>query len=795
MAREITEATERTRQSLIAELGQRALTDVPFDDLVQQSLALVGETLHCEYVALLVEEGDRLVTHGSTGWDAEIAASEPHEFGPGTVAGRALASDAPLVVSSLGRDDLPTELKAHRFRSALAVPVQDHGVAHSVILALSRTKGAISDQDLPFLQGVSNVVGAAQRMRIADEATRRSIRELAEIRSALDAAAIVAVTDRRGTITFVNDKFCQISKYSREELIGADHRIINSGYHPKAFFADLWATISSGRVWHGQIRNRAKDGSTYWVDTTIVPFLDASGRPYQYIAIRTDVTEHKLAEQRIREQAELLDKAHDAIMVRTLDDTILFWNAGAERLYGWTAEEAIGRSAAELFFKDDPPVVADAWETVRREGEFRGQFRHETKDGRELIVESRWSLVRNERGTPRSILVINTDITEQKKLEAQVFRAQRLESIGTLASGIAHDLNNILSPILTAVQLLELEATDDDTRRLLAVLRGNAERGGEMVKHVLAFARGVEGRHILLQPKHLLKEVISILSETFPKSIDIRFSIPSDIWSISGDATQLHQVLMNLCVNARDAMADGGRLTIEASNVALDESYARMHIEAKPGRYVALTVTDTGHGMTPAVVDKIFDPFFTTKEHGKGTGLGLSTVLGIVKGHGGFVNVYTERLRGSKFSVFLPVADFGALSPEVESRIALPRGNGEVVLVVDDESAIREVTKTTLEKFGYIALVASDGADAVATFVEHGHVDVVLLDMMMPIMDGPSTVRALRRISPTVRIIGSSGLSETERVLEATNAGVATFISKPFTAEVLLTTLAKVLKS
>jgi PAS domain S-box-containing protein len=629
-----------------------------------------------------------------------------------------------------------------------------------------------------------------------EEALQRSLKELADIKFALDESAIVAITDQRGIINYVNDKFCEISRYSREELLGQDHRIINSAYHPKEFMRHLWTTIASGQVWRGEIRNRAKDGSYYWVDTTIVPFLNSEGKPYQYIAIRSDITERKRGEEQIREQAALLDQAQDAILVRDLEQNILFWNKGAERLYGWTAAEASGRNAAELLLKEPSAQFEVARQAVIDKGAWGGEVHQLRRDGAEIIVQSRWTLVRDEHGAPASILVINTDITEKKLMEAQFLRAQRMESIGTLAGGIAHDLNNVLSPILMAVDMLRLKASDEASRKWLDVLRTNAERGGDMVRQVLSFARGVEGERVALQPKHLIKEIVKILRETLPKSIEITYHLADDLWIISADATQLHQVLMNLCVNARDAMPDGGAIAIRAENTLVDENYARMHIEARAGRFVMITVTDTGPGMPADVQSRIFEPFFTTKEMTKGTGLGLSTALTIVKSHGGFINVYSELHKGSQFTLYLPALEEQRTAAVRALQTDLPLGNGELVLIVDDEEAIREITRSTLETFGYRVLTASDGTEALALYADRkSEIDVVLTDMVMPFMDGPATIRALQRMNPGVRIIAASGLTMGLRAGEASLEGVSVFLNKPYTAEKVLKALAHVLKN
>jgi len=509
--------------------------------------------------------------------------------------------------------------------------------------------------------------------------------------------------------------------------------------------------------------------------------------------LRAEVAERTRAEEQIREQAALLDHARDAISVRDLENRIRFWNKGAERIYGWTPEEALGREAT-LLLKVDQTPFDEARRTVLEKGSWDGELRVVRKGGKQLTIEGHWNLVRDTQGKPKAILVIGTDVTEKKKVESQLLRAQRMESIGTLAGGIAHDLNNVLAPILMAIEILKRNVTDERSRRLFGTLETSAQRGADMVKQILTFARGVEGERMLLQPRHLLKDVEKIAAETFPKTIRLRTDAPSDLWSVSGDATQLHQVLLNLCVNARDAMPHGGVLSLGAGNVDLDGEYAKLNVDAKPGPHVVLSVTDTGTGMPPAVMEKIFEPFFTTKEVGTGTGLGLSTSHAIVRSHGGFVHVYSELGKGTTFKVYLPAVRAAADAAAVRAR-ELPAGNGELILVVDDEASIREIAKETLESYGYRTLVAGDGAEAMALFADaKKEVRAVVTDMRMPFMDGMATIRALRKLDPSVKVIATSGLDQDGAEASAGAGVIQAFLHKPYTAEKLLVTLERVLQ-
>lgn len=389
------------------------------------------------------------------------------------------------------------------------------------------------------------------------------------------------------------------------------------------------------------------------------------------------------------------------------------------------------------------------------------------------------------------------DITEKKKVQAQLLRTQRMDTIGTLAGGIAHDLNNVLAPILMAVQLLKDRHSDESSQRLLDTLQTSAKRGANIVRQVLTFARGVEGERVPLQPRHLLMNIDKMIKETFPKSIRLDTEHAKDLWTVVGDPTQLDQVLLNLCVNARDAMPQGGILKFRAENTVIDEHYSRLNLEAKPGPYVMIEVSDTGHGIPPNVIDRIFEPFFTTKEIGIGTGLGLSTVMAITKSHGGFLNVYSEVGKGTSFKIYIPSSRSSEALEAQVNPVKAPSGSGELILIVDDEAAVREIAQATLESYGYRVVAAKNGAEAVACYArQSGEIRLVLLDMMMPVMDGPAAIHALRTINPQVLIIAASGLIETAKTVSAipdVGATVRAVLMKPYTAERLLTTVHEVL--
>jgi PAS domain S-box-containing protein len=636
--------------------------------------------------------------------------------------------------------------------------------------------------------GVSKVARDITELKRAEAELKRSegqFRLLVE-----EATDAIFLHDDNGRFLGVNRRACESLGYSRPELLKMNVSEITSLGDEE--MAKALAQVRSGSTLTLEAEHRRKDATRFPVEVRLGCFA-VDGRQF-FLALARDVTERMQAQAQIAEQAALLEKARDAILVRDLDGKILFWNSGAERIYGWTRQEAVDRNIGELLYVE-PTYFQELNALVIRKGEWHGELQQLTKDKKSITAEARWTLIRDNDGKPKSVLAINTDITEKKKIETQFMRAQRMESIGTLAGGIAHDLNNILAPIILSIDFLRTISDDPRAVKVLQTIDVSAKRGADIVRQVLSFARGLEGQRIEVQPKHLLKDLETIVKNTFPKDIRLQFSVPADTWTILGDPTQVHQILLNLCVNARDAMANGGDLAVSVQNCVFDEQYAAMNIEAKAGRYVNISVTDSGAGIPRDLLNKIFEPFFTTKEPNKGTGLGLSTVMAIVKSHEGFITVYSELGKGTTFKVYLPaMRRTSEASNQLDTETRLPRGNGETILVVDDEASITLVTSQTLQAFGYRVLTASDGADAVSVYVQHrDEIAVVLTDMMMPIMDGAATIQALLRINPQVKIIAASGLRANSNDAKLGDPGIKHFLMKPYTAEALLTSIRSIL--
>jgi two-component system, cell cycle sensor histidine kinase and response regulator CckA len=688
----------------------------------------------------------------------------------------------------------------HRERVTAAIEAcATHGTPIEMDLELHTFKGnriwvqLVAEAERAADGRITRVIGAMQDITELRQAARESQALAEQLTTTLESITDAFFTvDRDWRFTYVNRRAEEVLHRTRASLLGRNIW--------EEFAAAVGTEVEE--CYHRALR----EGSTEVLDEYFYPPLDTwyAIRAYpsaQGLAVYfQDITERRLArvalreqQARLAEQAALLDQAQDAIIVRTLDDEITYWNRSAERIYGWSAAEAVGRSIRELLYENGSDYD-EATARAVAEGEWHGELTQLRKSGAELTAECRWTLVRDDEGQPSSVLCINTDITDRKRLEEQFLRAQRMESIGTLAGGLAHDLNNVLAPIMLSIDLLRDEETDAQRTAILDAIASSALRGAEMVRQVLSFARGVEGRRVAVDVATLLRDVERICNDTFLKSIRTVREDPPGLWTVVGDPTQLHQVLINLCVNARDAMRDGGTLRLSAENVELDADEVARTGEGQPGRFVRIIVADDGEGMPPAVLDRIFEPFYTTKQLGRGTGLGLPTSAGIINSHGGFLRVHSTPGQGTTFFVHVPAAVDPETAAGPASEHALPQGDGEGVLVIDDEEHVRTLTRRTLESSGYRVVEAAGGTEALGVLGAGGEpIDLVITDMMMPGMDGPTTIRALLDLRPGLRIVAISGLYGTSEVETAKTEGVLAFLPKPYTATQLLETVRRAL--
>lgn len=600
--------------------------------------------------------------------------------------------------------------------------------------------------------------------------------------------------DANGQCVYANDRWQEIAGLSVAASLGDGWMQV---VHPddRAPLFNAWREYRAGhRRRMPEFRLLTPTGDLRWVAVAIAPLPNATGDIQGYVTAIEDITQRKEADRKIREQAALLDIASDAIFVRALDHRLLYWNQGAERLYGWSAAEVLNRPVHEVL-RGDLPQLSSIMQTLYTEGEWRGELHEITKAGQAVTVAARWTLVLDEAGQPRFILSVETDITEKKALEAQFYQAQRLESLGRLSSGIAHDLNNVFTPILTMAQLLRFtqRSLSTSAQEQLRLLEDSARRGISMVQQILSITRSSSGVRTEIDLPPLLQDLARMLEQSLPKSIALRqtgFGPGAKLPWVSADPTHLHQVLMNLCVNARDAMPKGGTLTLSAQAIAVDAAAVATNLDAQVGQYVRLTVADTGTGIDPSLRDRIFDPFFTTK--GQGTGLGLATVLGIVKASDGFVQVESGVGQGTQMHIYLPALEVPSESdaPQAAWPDEPESGRGELILVVDDDAAVQHTLRSLLANYNYTPLVASSGPAALDLYAQHQPA-LVVLDMMMPGMDGLTLIQHLRATQPDLTIVATSGLATYQAAALA--AGAQVFLPKPYDLRDLLKTIAALL--
>jgi PAS domain S-box-containing protein len=641
------------------------------------------------------------------------------------------------------------------------------------------------------LSGFGVVVHDITDQRQASEALKQSEEKY---RSLVDRIPdVVWTAQENGDWTYVSSNVERMVGFKPKQIREGGRKFWEDRVHEaerKKFSEAFEKLFQDSQSLEVEFRFQRGDGQWIWLAVRADSIYPHQGEICAN-GILADITERRQADHQIRDQAQLLDLASDAIIVRDLEHRVLFWNEGASRMFGWASEEAADRNVFELHVRDEE-AFHGAYTTLLAKGEWSGEMSCRTRSGNDLVVGSRWTVVRDDEGKPKSVLSINSNVTEKKRLENQFLRSQRMESVGTMAGGVAQDIQEILGPIMLSAPLLnQTDLPEEERLQLVSAIQENAERGGTLVRKLMSLGRGVEGERVPVTLQQPVQEVLKVLRDSRSPNIAMNSELDANLWPALGDSTHIYQVLVNLCANACDAMSAGGRLQVSVSNLNLDEHYARLDAEAKEGPYVIIRVSDTGHGIAREDLDRIYDPFFTTKEVGKAAGLGLSTVMNTVKSLAGFIHVKSEVGRGSSFTIYLPAAPDAQAQVKAEES---PLGAGETILIVDDEPGILRSTCRLLKRRGYEVYSAADGAEALDVYTQHqDEISAVLTDIMMPTMDGIDLSRVLLRMNPDAKIMAVSALEEDSKFDELKKIGVKSFLAKPYTADRLLGNLRSVL--
>ncbi len=595
-----------------------------------------------------------------------------------------------------------------------------------------------------------------------------------------------------GTLIYRSPSWFRIDGLVDAERVG---RSVFADIHPEDVetVRREWAKLVAEprTFFKAEYQVRRQDGSWCWVETSGQNFLGSADVQAVVLTSR-DITERRSSEHVLRLRAAALEAAANAIVITDRDGLVEWANPAFYLQSGWSSAEAKGKNLRELVKsgQQGAEFYRQMWATIVAGGVWHGEIVNRRRDGALRTEDMTITPVRDERGEVVRFIAIKQDITDQKIMQEHLLQAQRMEAVGVLASGIAHDLNNILAPIVMVTGLIKDKLPEESDRELAAIAQASALRGADTIRQLLTFSRAQDGVRSLIQPRYLLKEMVVLMRQTYPREIDLQAELPEELWTIQADPSQLHQVLLNLCVNARDAMPRGGRLVIGATNRVLAETDPRLPPDVRGGPYVELAVSDTGHGIPEEIRRRIFDPFFTTKPVGKGSGLGLSTVLGIVKNHGGFVVLESSSAAGSTFKVFLPASPDGAVpaaSSASEPEPAPAAEEARTILVVDDERTIRDSMRAVLEAQNFRVLTAAQGESGLAVYrAQRAEIQLVITDIMMPVMTGVEMIRQIRAADPTIKIIAMSGLNEEAHGPELAEQGVTDLLLKPFDGPELL---------
>jgi len=752
------------RMAVSLETRQRELraSNARVRTLVEQSL-----------VGVYVLRDDRVIY-------ANAAAARIAGCGPGELVGTSVLSRLDADDAEQTRTRIRAWMRGHQDEAHDTLPIRRADGTRAVVEVYGRR---IDYEGQPAV--LWTMLDVTERVRAA-EAEKTVHDELLRLRLAVEASSeVVFITDRDGIIRFVNPEFTRVYGYTALDVVGkATPRILKSGLVPDGEYHTFWRRILRGEVVRGEAQNRTKDGRPIMVDGSATPVRDADGAVVGFLAIQRDVSERHAAREERDRLASVVEQMAEATVVFDPRRCFVYVNPAWERLTGYTSAEVLGQPLRLLNSGEhDSAFYEGIWDRIGTGGTWTGHVTNRRKDGSLYTEETTVTPIRDAEGRLRHFVSVGQDVEQRRGLELQLRQSQKMEAIGRLAGGIAHDFNNLLTVILGQGEMLDAHIVPGDTapRRHVDAIRAAADRASRLTRQLLAFSRRQQMSVRPVDVRELVDSVAGMLCRLIGEDITLRVAHGAQLGAVRADPVQLEQVLMNLAVNARDAMPGGGTLTIETENVALDRDYADRHVGVAPGPYLQISVTDSGCGMSEETRSRIFEPFFTTKAPGKGTGLGLSTVFGIVKQLGGNVWVYSEEGRGTTFKIYLPRTDAvpdAAVVPAVEA----PMPGCETILLVEDDDGVRGLLAETIARYGYRVL-AAEGARAAEAHLARcdGPVHLMLTDIVMPGLSGPDLYERVAPTRPSMRVLFMSGYTDLT-VLQSNLIGEgSSFIAKPFT--------------
>jgi len=616
--------------------------------------------------------------------------------------------------------------------------------------------------------------------------------------TALEAAANPIIISRRdGTIVWVNKAFEELSGYTREEALGQSTRLLKAGQQSPSFYKNMWETILSGQRWRGELVNRRKDGTVYEEEMTITPVKNGAGDVTHFIAIKLDITERKRAEEWICRLAQAVENSAELIAIANPDGRISFANQALLQATGYKDTEIIGEFFGKTLISHNNPPALDEEIRARTllEGGWRGECLGRRKDDSQFPVFLSTGQIKDSQGLVIGIFGIGQDITDRKRLEEQLLVSQKMEAVGRLAVGVAHDFNNLLGVIVGYSDLvLDAFPSDDPRHQQLEQIKKAGLRATSLTRQLLTFSRKQVCQPVVLDINALVTDFNKMLRRMVGEDIEFTNALHQGLGQVKADPGQIEQVIMNLVVNSRDAMPNGGKLIIETANVDLDEDYCLLHPSVQPGHYVMLAVSDTGSGMDAKTQARIFEPFFTTKEEGKGTGLGLATVYGVVKQSEGHIWVYSELGKGTTFKIYFPRIDEPAHSAATDLGAPGSMRGSETILLAEDSALLRVLTCTLLENNRYEVIAAENGMEAVKLAERCDRpIHLLLTDVVMPGMSGRELADRLAVKRPGMRVLYMSGYTNDAIVHHGVLEPGLFFLQKPFSQEALTHKLREVL--